>query len=230
MKNSIFIFIVFVFFFETISSQNFVESINKYYKESTDNKEDFISEWVTNEEKELDSISKLHNWDKNIVFGSSVFLTDFDNSIVMLLTSICNTADYTFEKDIYNYLCLNNPYPIGIAFLKENETCMYLINNSLGEVDDILLPTRKKKKKKIPKAIPEILKRNPDAIFKCSPLSIRYSVTLYTKDNLIYAFRDAYGDTYELNEYIKKFYTEKEIISFSNRKTHYIEGSIIGWN
>lgn len=132
-----------------------------------------------------------------------------DNSVIALSLKTKNTIEYTFKKNIYDYLAIDT--------IETRVMCFNDRNGKLAVLDSqrgLRIPEYfGRDYKRLTKVWELIRREKPDAIFVSSWIfayrdsdDIDY---MWLKDGKIYIYLSKYRDVYELNKYIRKFLKEK---------------------
>lgn len=128
--------------------------------------------------------------------------------IPILTIQFVNTENYNFGDDIYKHITIDSTRVFTLVYVdKRNNISAYI---GLGGLPGYLNANdgeyKGKKKRNIEKILININKQHPDLILYCGTLSSNDDGFMYIKNDKIFVYRVVKGDSFELNEYITKFY------------------------
>lgn len=152
----------------------------------------------------MDSVflSKKHYWEQ--VRGVE--------SVVMLVPMLRNAKDYTFKKDVYDFIDIDTT-DICVQYCNVEEGKVSTLepeDYSLGaECSGEKLDGLRNLMNFIEKEKPDVLLTSGVVFSDFSSESTNENY-LYIKNNMIYVYRSKYKDVYELNSFIHKFFSERK--------------------
>jgi hypothetical protein len=210
MKRYFLIIIVsFVHFYLAAQHKN-IEEIKHYYRSIDKNK---LIDILIEENKELYSESyELFNISvDSIMQNKNEDLENLrsDNSNIILVPKMKNAKNYSFDKNIYDFLCVDtaNTQIRYYNMQKEEETILTHerletfthSGKSLRDFRNMINVIKKEK--------PEVILIASWIFQNKSNDNINY---LFIKGDIIYVYRSKYKDMYELNQFVREFFKEKE--------------------
>jgi len=204
-------------------SQNIVEQLKQFYENA--DMDCYIA-------KIQDNINYCfvidnQNWgrDKHGILPQKVELKK--NEIVPMVTiQFINTDSFSFNDDIYNYITIDSVIVFTLAIIDKkmkvkafanffDDICYYELDKEPFE--NIIVKIRLKQ------IIKNIYKKKPELILYCDALRgckgfcgpCDYNGFMFVKNGKLYVYRVVEKDIYELNEYIKRFFSLKRIRSLN---------------
>ena len=140
-----------------------------------------------------------------------------DSSIIVPVLMLKNAEEYTFKKNIYDFVYVDTA-DIHIWYLDKRKGIRTILRSGCYFTDNT--SHYKKELKDFQLAVEFIEKENPEVLFTFSYVfydpKIRYNGKhsndnyLYLKGDKIYVYRSKYKKVYELNQFVRKFFREKK--------------------
>jgi hypothetical protein len=132
-----------------------------------------------------------------------------DSSIIVPAIKFKNVVDYSFDKNIYDFLCIDSAKIEIRYYHKQKEEVTVLNMESLRNIE------YSGKNLKNLRYILDIIEKEKTEILLVENWvfsdSKSYHVNyLFLKENKIYVYRSKYKDVHELNQFVHKFFKEKE--------------------
>lgn len=217
MKKYIFLIFLFSVFVSLIGQNKNLEAIKKYYYSIDKNQ-------LTDSLLEVNIENYKESFDLNfleISIDSAINIRSkeignirSDNSLIILILILKNIENYTFKKNIYDFLYID-PTDIQIRYynkLDKTETILsknkFLENIKYYEKKEIL---------EFEKTV-DLINKEKNAIwllgagtifsdFKYDSGNTNY---IFLKNDEIYVYRSRHKDFYELNQFVRKFFNEKK--------------------
>lgn len=220
MKTKYLILIGFgLFFCNSIYSQNIIDQLKQFYKNAD------MDCYINKIQKNVNDFFILDNknWgrDKYGILPLKIELHK-EEIVPMLTIQFINTETFNFGDDIYNYITIDSCIVFTLACVdkKMNVTAIANFFDGVNGYDDIDKNFKFKNifmKIKFKHIIKNINKQKPELILYCHILNgwSDYNGFMYIKNGKIYVYRLYEKDIYELNDYIRKFFSLDRIRSLN---------------
>lgn len=212
MKTKFFVLIGFgLFFCYNIYAQNITEQLKQFYKNA-----DMVC-YMAKIQKNVNDYFILDNkiWgrDKYGIFPPKIELHK-EEIVPMLTIQFVNTDSYNYNDDIYNYIAIDSSIVFTLACVDKKMNVYAFANffywaSGYYEFEDD--PSFKNicKKMNFKHIIKNINKQKPEIILYSNVLCGFHDNNgfMYIKNGKIYIYRVIEKDIYELNDYIRKFFS-----------------------
>lgn len=142
----------------------------------------------------------------------------------MLTIQFVDTERYNYNQDIYDYISIDSTIVFTLACVDKKMNVSAFANyfdgvNGYIELNDLRYKT--KKRVRLKSIIKNISKQEPEMILYCNSLAGFHDDNgfLFIKNNKIYVYRVVERDIYELNYYLKKFFSLERIRSLKKNNS-----------
>lgn len=141
-----------------------------------------------------------------------------DEIVPMLTIQFVNTDSFNFNDDIYNYITIDSSIVFTLACVDKKMNVTAFAHffdgvNGYWNIEKIFQCKNFFKEKKLNHIIKNINKKDPELILYSKVLSDFHDNNgfMYVKNGKIYVYRVIEKDIYELNDYIRRFFSINRI-------------------
>lgn len=200
-----------VFLSNNIYSQNIVNQLKQFYENAD------MDCYTTKVQKNVNDYFELDNknWgrDKYGILPRKIILQK--EAILPLLTiQFINTDSFNYSANIYNYIAIDSAIVFTLACIDKKNNVSSFAHffdgvNGYYEINEDPLFHNFLKKRKFKHIIKNINKQNPELILYSSVLCGFHDVNgfMFVKKEKIFVYRVLENDIYELNDYIRQFFS-----------------------
>jgi len=220
MKIKYIVFIAIVLLFcNNIFSQNIIEQLKEFYKNAD------MDCYIAKIQKNVNYYFILdnQNWGRD-KYGILPQKVEFNkNEIVPMLTiQFINTDSFNINDDIYNYITIDSVIVFTLAIVDKRMNVQAFANffdgvNGYYEIDKGPSIKNFLEKLKFKHIVKNINRQKPELILYSHVLCGFHDNNgfMFVKNGKIYVYRVVEKDIYELNEYIKRFFSLDRIRSLN---------------
>jgi hypothetical protein len=210
-----FIILFGIFFCVNSYSQDIINQLKQFHEEADINC--YKNKAQNNIKTEYDS---LYQW-WNITDTTWLPIPKIDlhkeRAIPMLAIQFINTEKFDYSDNIYNYITIDSSIVFTFACTDKKMNVYAFVNFFDGKHVYFEVSGRTKEAQRLKMIIKNINKQHPELILFCSALMgfSNNNGFMYIKDGKIFVYNIIDDSIFELNEYIRKFYSLSSIRRFN---------------